>query len=99
MAVASLLLTCAQSSTPVTPRCDQAAVKPVAVIELPGSPFQAIPSADGCHTFVSLVGTVEPGDPRRPPQPGAPKGGIAVVSHVGGEPSLTSVVTLEGSPT
>jgi DNA-binding beta-propeller fold protein YncE len=48
--------------------------------------------------FVSLVGPVEPGDPRRPPQPGAPKGGVAVVSRVGGEPSLTSVITLEGSP-
>ncbi len=70
----------------------------MAVIELPGNPFQAIPSADGCHVFVSLVGPVEPGDPRRPPQPGAPKGGVAVVSRLGGELSLTSVITLEGSP-
>jgi len=99
MAVAPLVLTCAPSSTPTTAaRCDQAAANPVAVIELPGNPFQAIPSADGCHVFISLVGPVEPGDPRRPPQPGAPKGGVAVVSRVGGEPSLTSVVTLEGSP-
>src|SRR5262249_13356318 len=78
--------------------CDQATTKPVAIVELPGSPFQAISTADGCHVFVSLVGPVEPGDPRRPPQPGAPKGGVAVVSRVAEEPKLTNLVTLEGSP-
>jgi hypothetical protein len=69
----------------------------VSIVELPGNPFQAVPTGDGCHVFVSLVGPVEPGDPRRPAQPGAPKGGVAVVSRVG-EPSLTRVVTVEGSP-
>lgn len=98
-AIGGLSLGCAQAPTSISAaRCDQTAVQPVAVIELPGNPFQAIPSADGCHVFVSLVGPVEPGDPRRPPQPGAPNGGVAVVSRVGVEPSLTSVVTLEGSP-
>lgn len=98
-AIEPLSLGCAQAPTSISAaRCDQTAVQPVAVIELPGSPFQAIPSADGCHVFVSLVGPVEPGDPRRPPQPAAPNGGVAVVSRVGVEPSVTSVVTLEGSP-
>src|SRR3989441_5747691 len=78
--------------------CTQPSERPVAVIELPGNPFQGIPTADGCHVFVSLVGLVEPGDPRRPPQPGAPMGGVAVVSRVGGEPSLSGVIRLEGSP-
>lgn len=78
--------------------CTQRAARPVAVVSLPGNPFQPIPTSDGCHVFVSLVGPVEPGDPRRPPQPGAPKGGVAVVSRVDGEPSLTRVVRLEGSP-
>jgi DNA-binding beta-propeller fold protein YncE len=70
----------------------------VAVVELPGNPFQAIPTADGCFVFVSLVGPVEPGDPRRPPKPGAPMGGVAVVGRADGEPSLIRVVKLEGSP-
>ena len=78
--------------------CTQQAARPVAVIEVPGNPFQAIPTSDGCHIFVSLVGPVEPGDPRRPPQPGAPMGGVAVVSRGAGEPSLIGVTRLEGSP-
>src|SRR5262249_4371720 len=67
--------------------CTQAAARPVATIELPGNPFQAIPTSDGCYVFVSLVGPVEPSDPRRPPRPGASMGGVAVISRVGGEPS------------
>jgi len=78
--------------------CARAAAEPVALIELPGNPFQAIPTSDGCHVFVSLVGAVEPGDPPRPPRPGAPKGGIAVVHRAGGEPSLLGVMPVEGSP-
>ena len=35
---------------------------------------------------------------KKAPQPGAPKGGVAVVSLAGGVPSLTSTITLEGSP-
>src|SRR5262245_61620140 len=79
-------------------QCTQTSMQPVAVIEVPGNPFQGIPTADGCHVFVSLVGPVEPGDPRRLPQLGARKGGIAVVSRVSGEPSLKGVTQLEGSP-
>ena len=82
----------------VANECRQPSAQPVAIVELPGNPFQAIPTADGCHVFVSLVGPVEPGDPRRPPQPGAPMGGVALVGRAGGEPSLTRVITLEGSP-
>ena len=78
--------------------CGQPAAQAVAIVELPGNPFQAIPTADGCHIFVSLVGPVEPGDPRRPARPGAPMGGVALVGRVGGEPSLTRAITLEGSP-
>jgi DNA-binding beta-propeller fold protein YncE len=78
--------------------CTQASARPVATVELPGNPFQAIPTRDGCHVFVSLVGPVEPGDPRRPPRPGAPMGGVAVVERANGEPSLMRVLPLEGSP-
>jgi len=57
---------CARSSVRINAaECTQASAQPVAVINLPGNPFQGIPTADGCHVFVSLVGPVEPGDPRR----------------------------------
>jgi DNA-binding beta-propeller fold protein YncE len=91
-------LSCVQSMPNRSVECSQAQTSPVVVVELPGNPFQAIPTADGCHVFVSLVGPVEPGDPRRPPQPGASKGGVAVVSLATGEPSLANVISLEGSP-
>jgi hypothetical protein len=78
--------------------CTQPAAQPVAILDVPGNPFQAIPTSDGCHIFVSLVGPVEPGDPRRLPQPGSPMGGVAGGSRVGGEPARTGVVKLEGSP-
>ena len=78
--------------------CAKPAAGPVAISELPGDPFQAIPTSDGCHVFVSLAGPTEPSDPRRPPRSGASSGGVAVVSRVGGEPSLIRVMQLEGSP-
>ena len=96
--LSSPALFCARSLPSRAADCGQAAAKPVVVVELPGNPFQAIPAADGCHVFISLVGPVEPGDPRRAPQPGAPKGGVAVVNLAAVEPSLASVISLEGSP-
>ena len=78
--------------------CTTAAANPIALVDVPGNPFQAIPTRDGCHIFVSLVGPVEPGDPRRPPQVGAPKGGVALISRIAGEPSLTRLIPLDGSP-
>ena len=78
--------------------CAQPASRPVAITELPGNPFQAVPTSDGCHVFVSLAGPTEPSDPRRPPRPGASMGGVAVVSRLGGEPALIRVLQLQGSP-
>jgi len=99
LSVVGFLLSCARSLAPISAAdCGQAPATPVVVIELPGNPFQAIPTTNGCHVFVSIVGPVEPGDPRRPAQPGAPNGGVAVISRADGEPSLAGVITLEGSP-
>jgi len=78
--------------------CTRPSTRPVAIVELPGNPFQAIPTSDGCHVFVSLAGPTEPSDPRRPPRPDASMSGVAVISRVSGEPSLTGVLQLEGSP-
>ena len=90
---------CASSASRSHPgRCSRPAASPVAVVALPGRPFQAIPTTDGCHIFVSLVGPVEPGDPRRPPELGAPNGGVAVIDRSHGEPSFVRVLPLDGSP-
>jgi DNA-binding beta-propeller fold protein YncE len=69
-----------------------------ALVDVPGNPFQALASADGCHVFVSLAGPVEPGDPRRPPRPGAPPGGVALIDLSTDRPRVSRVLTLEGSP-
>ena len=47
---------------------------------------------------MSLAGPVEPGDPRRPPRPSAPPGGVALVDRSSGEPRIVRVLTLKGSP-
>src|SRR4051812_47372937 len=76
----------AAPSRTVSSACAQPAAQPVALVNIPGNPFQAIPTADGCHIFVSVAGLLEPSDPRRPPRPDASTGGIAVVSREAGEP-------------
>src|SRR5215831_20367492 len=78
--------------------CSKPAAQPVAIVSVPGNPFQAIPTADGCHVFVSVAGVLEPSDPRRPARPDASSGGIAIVSRTTGEPFLARMVPLEGSP-
>lgn len=81
-----------------TTRCSRQAHSAITVVPLPGEPFQAIPSKNGCQIFVSLAGPVEPGDPRRPPRPSAPPGGVALVDRSSGEPRIVRVLTLKGSP-
>ena len=63
----------------------------------PGNPFQAIPTADGCHASSHSSALLNQ-EIRAGSAAGAPMGGVAVVSRVGGEPSLTGVAKLEGSP-
>lgn len=89
---------CGGAPSRVATVCAQPAAQPVALVSIPGNPFQAIPTADGCHVFVSVAGLLEPSDPRRPPRPDASTGGVAVVSREAGEPSLARMVPLEGSP-
>jgi hypothetical protein len=96
--VACAAVACAGRTHRDQAACTTAAAEPIALVDLPGNPFQAIPSANGCYVFVSLVGPVEPGDPRRPPQDDAPPGGVAVVTRIGGEPTLVTVIPLAGSP-
>lgn len=98
LSIAFALLACVSTPDLERPACTTTAGEPIVSVEVPGSPFQAIPTPDGCHIFVSLVGPVEPGDPRRPPQAGAPKGGVAIITRNGSEPSVTRFIPLDGSP-
>lgn len=67
--------------------CNQPAAQAVTVVDVPGRPFAAVPSADGCHLFVSLT---------------AAKGGrsqIAVLARANGVLSLARTVNVPGKLT
>ena len=66
--------------------CNQAAPQAITQTEVPGRPFAAVPSADGCTVFVSLT---------------APngRGGLAVLARGGGSMAVARVVSLPGQVT
>jgi hypothetical protein len=67
--------------------CDRPAPEPITHIELPGNPFEPIPTNDGCWIFVSLVSTKS--------EPGR----IAVLKRDEGNISVMRTVPVTGSPT
>jgi len=67
--------------------CNEATPEPVAYVNVPGFPFSAIPSRDGCWVFVSLT-----------PSAADEKAGIAVLRRVGGGASLVRVVPVRNHP-
>lgn len=67
--------------------CNRAMTVPVAHVTLPGSPFTALPSADGCWLFVSLAQNT-----------GTQRPGIAVLDRADGAVTLKRTVGLPGSP-
>lgn len=67
--------------------CNRAMRSAVELIELPGEPFAAVPSADGCTIFASLSSAA----------PGS-SAGVAVLSRRDGRVSLQRIVPLAGSP-
>jgi DNA-binding beta-propeller fold protein YncE len=58
------------------------------LVDMPGNPFLALPTNDGCWVFVSITS----GNPRR-------RGGIAVLRRSGGTIRVARVIPLEGNPT
>ena len=63
--------------------CNRAMANPLVHVTLPGSPFTALPSADGCWLFVSLT---------------QPRPEVAVIARSNGGLSLKRVVSLPGWP-
>jgi len=55
-ALACPIVLVAQSPAPTPSGCNQPAADAVIRVDLPGSPFQAAPTEDGCWIFVSLNG-------------------------------------------
>jgi YVTN family beta-propeller protein len=60
----------------------------VTFVDVPGNPFQALPSADGCWVFVSMPG----GSPRAGSQ-------IGVLRRAGGKLQLERVMPIDGNAT
>lgn len=79
---AFVLVTAAQSQG-----CNEPAASPSVTLSFPSSPFTAVPSADGCWVFVSLM---EGGGSARP--------GIAVVKRFRGKLNLEHTVDLTSAP-
>ena len=76
-----LLLTASASAQPSD--CNQPASSAITQIEVPGHPFSAIPSADGCSIFVSM--TAKNGESK-----------IAVIARSGGVMSIVRTVAAPG---
>lgn len=76
----------AAESQPPAPSgsCNQAASEAVAFVTLPGRPFSAIPTADGCWIFVTLSNPA-----------GGPPPGVAVLSRRDGVISVLRVIPTE----
>lgn len=68
--------------------CNGAPSEPVAFIDVPGNPFQALPSADGCWIFVSMPGGGGRGSSK-----------IGVLRRARGKLSLERVMPIDGNPT
>ena len=68
--------------------CNGPPTEPVTFVDVPGSPFQALPSADGCWIFVSM-----PGGPAR----GQAK--IGVLRRAAGKVTVERTMPIQGNPT
>jgi DNA-binding beta-propeller fold protein YncE len=68
--------------------CNDSPAAPVTVLPVPGTPFQALPSADGCWVFVSLPAAGS----GRPSQ-------LAVLRRRGGALTIEHAMQIQGGPT
>jgi len=88
---AAALIVCAigaGSARAQPPACAESPREPLTMIDVPGSPFQALPTADGCWVFASLPRTTL-----------AFPAGIAVLRREHGTLTLARVERVGGNPT
>jgi DNA-binding beta-propeller fold protein YncE len=69
-------------------RCNAAPKDPISYVPLPGHPFSAISSKDGCWLFVSVTSS----NPKS-------ANGVAMLSRMGGRITLKKVFPIEAGPT
>jgi len=69
-------------------QCNVTLADPIDFVNVPGNPFQALPSADGCWVFVSQIGTPRGGQP-----------GIALLRNADGNFRLERVLPIADNPT
>jgi DNA-binding beta-propeller fold protein YncE len=67
--------------------CNRAASEPLTYVTLPGRPFSAVPTGDGCWIFVSLT-----------PTGAGAQGEIALLHRSGGMVSLVRVIPIRSHP-
>ena len=72
---------CGSGAFAQTSKCNEPAKSPIELVDVPGHPFEALPTADGCWIFVSVTQAERPRD-----------AGIAVLRRNGGRISLERIV-------
>jgi DNA-binding beta-propeller fold protein YncE len=70
------------------PSCGDLPVQPITIVDVPGNPFQALPTSDGCWVFVSLPSTTL----------GFPSG-VGLMKRLGGRLTMERVVPVPGGAT
>jgi DNA-binding beta-propeller fold protein YncE len=87
-AALTLTLLAAPPARAQTSACNVAAKDPIVHVEMPGSPFEPVISADGCWIFVTLTQGY-----------GSNGGGVAAVSRANGALSVARAIPIKGNPT
>ena len=84
----ALTLVAAPAASAQNSTCNVPAKDPIVHLEVPGSPFEPVISADGCWIFVTLT-----------QGKGSNGGGVAVVHHTSGALSIARTISIKGNPT
>src|SRR3954464_5626513 len=83
-----IVMACAASRAIAQSDCNATPRDPVIVVPVPGHPFQALPTANGCWVFVSMNAGPDRG-----------KSGVAILRRSKGRLSLDRIIDLPAGPT
>jgi YVTN family beta-propeller protein len=87
-ALASVTRSVIAQAPAATADCNSPLAEPATFVDVPGSPFQALPSADGCWIFVSM-----------PSGPARNATRIGVLRRGGGKVTVQRTMQIDGNPT